>query len=98
MYFCTSLFRYYQESASLAEGLPDAVQRVSPTGDAGNRTRNFRCRLSLGHDRWWSEGDNAANKLTAECPAPRTVVLGTAVPMLLGVLVLPGLPDSPVWE
>jgi len=36
------------------------------------------------------EGDNAANKLTAECPAPRTVVLGTAVRMLLGILVVTG--------
>ena len=36
------------------------------------------------------QGDNAANKLTAECPAPRTVVLGTAARMLLGILVVTG--------
>jgi hypothetical protein len=44
------------------------------------------------------EGDNAANKLTAECPAPRAVVLGTAVRMSRAFLLSSGLPDSPVWE
>jgi hypothetical protein len=34
------------------------------------------------------EGQNAANKLTAECPPPRTVVLGTAVRILLRILVV----------
>ena len=31
-----------------------------------------------------------STKLTAGCPAPRTVVLGTAVRMLLGTLVVAG--------